>query len=408
MVVFLSLTPFAPGSVKNSYVSSLAKQVMEEKWREEMSSQKTLRSEEGWRGRQAPGRKRKSLSVMWGLADMLLHQKDCTDETSWTQEIAPNSSSKDRSDMGHQVVKHIRMCNCWKYSLSELPSNVHLFLSLFGASCHLCAWNFKSLHAFWWRDFLLQMGILPRKLHCFPPLQKSKINCSECWVPITQSTVKSLCHTFHRVPEAIPKERLGWHGLQSPQPRGGMGATPPAHWVPEPLGGYGQKMKAASSTELFWSWNRTKAKPWTSPPFLIPPPLHCLHNVWACETLGKWNHSWLQLAAFSALDFFFFFLILKLISWGGKPSLFLPAKFIWMHKEILLFEKHLSAFTNLDHSALVAMAMDTSGNLWSMEGKPNTSCKIKVILWASVLCRGWHASYNEVTSIALFNNGKGI
>lgn len=83
-----------------------------------------------------------------------------------------------------------------------------------------------------------------------------------------------------------------------------------------------------------------------------------------------------------------------------------------MHKEILLFEKRLSAFTNLDHNALVAMAMDTSGNLWSMEGKPNTSCKIKdpspVILRALVLCRGWHASYNEVASIALFNNGKGI
>lgn len=32
-----------------------------------------------------------------------------------------------------------------------------------------------------------------------------------------------------------------------------------------------------------------------------------------------------------------------------------------MHKEILLFEKDLSAFSNLDHDALVAMAMDTSG-----------------------------------------------
>lgn len=126
-------------------------------------------------------------------------------------------------------------------------------------------------------------------------------------------------------------------------------------------------------------------------------------KLWGSEIIPGYN-----LLLFLHWIFFFFFLILKLISPGGKPSLFLPAKFIWMHKEILLFEKRLSAFTNLDHDALVAMAMDTSGNLWSMEGKPNTSCKIKVILRASVLCRGWHASYNEVTSIALFNNGKGI
>lgn len=261
-VIFPSLTQFTPGNAKNSCLSFLSKQAREEKWREEMPSyclhRKLWEVKNGEEGLASTRRKRKSLTVMWGLADMLLHQKDCTDETLNMRDC-PNSSFKDRSNMGHQVVKHIQMYNCWKYSLCELPSNRHLFLSLFGASCHLCAWNFKNLHAFWWRNFLLKMDILPQKLHCFPPLQKSKINCFECWVPITQSTVKSLCHASHQVPEAIPKERLGQHGLQSPQPTGGMGAVPPALRVPEPLRGYEEKMEAASSTELFWSWNRTKA-----------------------------------------------------------------------------------------------------------------------------------------------------